>query len=205
MTQALTTAHVPYQLQDNGSDGRSSRSRTSTRSGSASPRRVFPRAGRSPSRRSHRPGSPRRSSCRTSTTNKRSKDSSPRRSSRSRASRPRRSRLSCPTRAALRSATPRPRRPRCSSTSRTGTTLSVEQVQGIVHLVASSVPSLDASNVTVVDDNGNVLSAPGVDASAEQRQRADRPPTTASSPRRSPRSSRGSSARTTPPSRCTRC
>jgi flagellar M-ring protein FliF len=47
-----------------------------------------------------------------------------------------------------------------------GTELSSDQVQGIVHLVASSVPSLDANNVTVVDNNGNVLSAPGVDASA---------------------------------------
>ncbi len=47
-----------------------------------------------------------------------------------------------------------------------GTELSSSQVQGIAHLVASSVPSLDASNVTVVDNNGNVLSAPGVDASA---------------------------------------
>jgi len=47
-----------------------------------------------------------------------------------------------------------------------GTERSSDQVQGIVHLVASSVPSLDANNVTVVDNNGNVLSAPGVDASA---------------------------------------
>jgi len=47
-----------------------------------------------------------------------------------------------------------------------GTELTSSQVQGIVHLVASAVPSLDASNVTVVDNNGNVLSAPGVDASA---------------------------------------
>ena len=47
-----------------------------------------------------------------------------------------------------------------------GTELTASQVQGIVHLVASAVPSLDADNVTVVDNNGNVLSAPGVDASA---------------------------------------
>ena len=39
-------------------------------------------------------------------------------------------------------------------------------MQGIVHLVASAVPSLEASNVTVVDNAGNVLSAPGVDASS---------------------------------------
>ena len=47
-----------------------------------------------------------------------------------------------------------------------GTELTANQVQGIVHLVASAVPSLDASNVTVVDNDGNVLSAPGVDASS---------------------------------------
>ncbi len=47
-----------------------------------------------------------------------------------------------------------------------GTELTSAQVQGIAHLVASSVPSLDANNVTVVDNNGNVLSAPGVDGSA---------------------------------------
>jgi flagellar M-ring protein FliF len=47
-----------------------------------------------------------------------------------------------------------------------GTELTSEQVTGIAHLIASSVPSLDANNVTVVDNNGNVLSAPGVDESA---------------------------------------
>jgi flagellar M-ring protein FliF len=47
-----------------------------------------------------------------------------------------------------------------------GTELTSDQVQGITHLVASSVPSLTADNVTVVDNNGDVLSAPGVDASA---------------------------------------
>jgi flagellar M-ring protein FliF len=47
-----------------------------------------------------------------------------------------------------------------------GTELSSSQVQGIAHLVASAVPSLDANDVTVVDNSGNVLSAPGVDASA---------------------------------------
>lgn len=47
-----------------------------------------------------------------------------------------------------------------------GQELSSNQVQGIVHLVASAVPGLSASDVTVVDGNGNVLSAPGVDAAA---------------------------------------
>jgi flagellar M-ring protein FliF len=42
-----------------------------------------------------------------------------------------------------------------------GTTLSSGQVQGIVHLAASSTPSLSASNVTVVDNHGDVLSSPG--------------------------------------------
>src|SRR3984957_149354 len=42
-----------------------------------------------------------------------------------------------------------------------GTTLSSGQVQGIVHLAASSTPSLSASNVTVVDNHGQVLSSPG--------------------------------------------
>jgi flagellar M-ring protein FliF len=48
-----------------------------------------------------------------------------------------------------------------------GTTLTSEQVQGIVHLVASAVPGLAATDVTVVDNNGDVLSAPGVDSSAD--------------------------------------
>ncbi|MCL5048074.1 MAG: flagellar M-ring protein FliF [Firmicutes bacterium] len=40
-----------------------------------------------------------------------------------------------------------------------GSTLTSGQVQGIVHLVSSAVPELSANNVTVVDNNGNVLSA----------------------------------------------
>jgi len=47
-----------------------------------------------------------------------------------------------------------------------GKTLSPGQVQAIVHLVASSVPGLAASNVTVADGNGNLLAGPGVSASA---------------------------------------
>ncbi len=42
-----------------------------------------------------------------------------------------------------------------------GTVLSQTQVQGIIHLVASAIPNLSASNITLVDSNGNVLSAPG--------------------------------------------
>ncbi len=39
-----------------------------------------------------------------------------------------------------------------------GRVLSVEQVSAIVHLMSSSVPSLSVKNVTVVDQNGNLLS-----------------------------------------------
>ncbi len=41
---------------------------------------------------------------------------------------------------------------------RAGRTLDAQQVGAVVHLVASSVPNLPASNVTVVDQNGNLLS-----------------------------------------------
>lgn len=42
-----------------------------------------------------------------------------------------------------------------------GTVLSQSQIQGIIHLVASAIPNLSATNITLVDSNGNVLSAPG--------------------------------------------
>jgi flagellar M-ring protein FliF len=42
-----------------------------------------------------------------------------------------------------------------------GTTLSSGQVSAIVHLAASSVPGLSSSDVTVVDNHGDVLTAPG--------------------------------------------
>ncbi len=42
-----------------------------------------------------------------------------------------------------------------------GATLSSGQVSAVVHLVSSSVPNLNASNVTVVDSNGNLLAGPG--------------------------------------------
>jgi flagellar M-ring protein FliF len=45
-----------------------------------------------------------------------------------------------------------------------GQTLSAEEVQAIVHLVGSSVPGLNASQVTVADSNGNLLAGPGVAA-----------------------------------------
>lgn len=43
--------------------------------------------------------------------------------------------------------------------SRAGNTLNAEQVQAIVHLVASSIDGLDTSKVTVADSTGKVLSA----------------------------------------------
>jgi flagellar M-ring protein FliF len=52
-----------------------------------------------------------------------------------------------------------------------GVTLTSEQVQAIVHLVASSVTGLDPKNVTVTDSAGDVLSAAGdtVDSMANTR------------------------------------
>jgi flagellar M-ring protein FliF len=47
-----------------------------------------------------------------------------------------------------------------------GESLSGGEVQAIVHLVASSVPGLSSSQVTVADANGDLLSGPGVDTSA---------------------------------------
>lgn len=41
-----------------------------------------------------------------------------------------------------------------------GRTLDQQQVSAIVHLVASSVPGLPAKNVTLIDQNGNLLSEP---------------------------------------------
>ena len=46
---------------------------------------------------------------------------------------------------------------------RGGRSLSQNQVQGIVHLVASSVEGLNPQNVTIVDTSGNVLSRPSED------------------------------------------
>ncbi|HRK47780.1 MAG TPA: flagellar basal-body MS-ring/collar protein FliF, partial [Nocardioides sp.] len=45
--------------------------------------------------------------------------------------------------------------------TRPGSTLESEQVQAVVHLVASSIDGLDPDNVTVADATGKVLSAPG--------------------------------------------
>ena len=50
---------------------------------------------------------------------------------------------------------------------RQGKSLSSTQVDGIVHLVASSVEGLDSRDVTVVDTRGNVLSRAGGDLAGE--------------------------------------
>ena len=50
----------------------------------------------------------------------------------------------------------------------TGRTLEQSQVSAIVHLVASSVPELPVSNVTVVDQNGTLLSDTTKQAGAKQ-------------------------------------
>jgi flagellar M-ring protein FliF len=47
-----------------------------------------------------------------------------------------------------------------------GRTLDSQQVSAVVHLVASSVPDLSAKNITVVDQNGNLLSSPDKMATA---------------------------------------
>lgn len=65
--------------------------------------------------------------------------------------------------AAADSAFVRDRRPGSASVFvqlKSGRALSQEQVQAIVNLVASSVPNLEASQVTVVDQQGRLLSAP---------------------------------------------
>jgi len=57
-----------------------------------------------------------------------------------------------------------------------GRTLDRAQLAGIVHLVASSVPEMNATAVSVLDDTGKLLSSPpdgsGSGADAEQLQRA---------------------------------
>jgi flagellar M-ring protein FliF len=57
----------------------------------------------------------------------------------------------------------RDRRPASASVLlqlRPGHRLQAEQVSAIVHLVASSIPELDSDNVTVVDQQGRLLSSP---------------------------------------------
>ncbi|WP_228768287.1 flagellar basal-body MS-ring/collar protein FliF [Limnohabitans sp. DM1] len=51
-----------------------------------------------------------------------------------------------------------------------GKFLDRSQIAGVVHLVASSVPELDPKSVSVVDDSGNLLSAPGGAAGGPETQ-----------------------------------
>ncbi len=51
--------------------------------------------------------------------------------------------------------------------TQTGTTLSDEQVQAIVHLIASSIDGLDPKNVTVTDSKGNLLTTAGTGATGD--------------------------------------
>jgi flagellar M-ring protein FliF len=53
-----------------------------------------------------------------------------------------------------------------------GAALSGGEVQAIVHLVASSVPGLSVSQVTVADSSGDLLAGPGVDTSTGSNNNA---------------------------------
>jgi flagellar M-ring protein FliF len=74
----------------------------------------------------------------------------------------------------------RDRRPATASVLvqlRQGNRLESEQISSIVHLVASSIPELDAAHVTVVDQQGRLLSAPDADGrniATEQFEAAQR-------------------------------
>ena len=52
-----------------------------------------------------------------------------------------------------------------------GKRLEQEQIQSIINLVASSIPELEATHVTVVDQQGRLLSAPQSDSELAQRER----------------------------------
>jgi len=54
-----------------------------------------------------------------------------------------------------------------------GTTLTSEQVQAVVHLVAASIDGLNPNDVTVTDQNGNVLSAPDNTPQGQASAQAD--------------------------------
>lgn len=48
-----------------------------------------------------------------------------------------------------------------------GVSLTSQQVEAIVHLVASAIPGMNANDVTVADQNGDVLAAPGLGVNAQ--------------------------------------
>ncbi|MEP7244228.1 MAG: flagellar basal-body MS-ring/collar protein FliF, partial [Gammaproteobacteria bacterium] len=52
-----------------------------------------------------------------------------------------------------------------------GKRLEQEQIQSIINLVASSIPELEATHVTVVDQQGHLLSAPQSNTELAQRER----------------------------------
>lgn len=54
---------------------------------------------------------------------------------------------------------------------RPGGRLEPEEVQAIVHLIASSIPDLSADQVTIVDQQGRLLSAPGSPQSIAESER----------------------------------
>ena len=71
----------------------------------------------------------------------------------------------------------RDRRPASASVFvqlKAGKRLEQEQIQSIVNLVASSIPELEASHVTVVDQQGRLLSAPQGDSEARAARAAVR-------------------------------
>jgi flagellar M-ring protein FliF len=68
----------------------------------------------------------------------------------------------------------RDRRPASASVFvqlKAGKRLEQEQIQSIINLVASSIPELEANQVTVVDQQGRLLSAPQNDSELAQRER----------------------------------
>jgi len=54
---------------------------------------------------------------------------------------------------------------------RAGRRLDAEQVQAIANLVASSIPEMEASQVTVVDQSGRLLSSPNADSDLAMRDK----------------------------------
>ncbi len=82
-----------------------------------------------------------------------------------------------------------------------GRTLTSEQVQAVVHLVASSIDGMDPANVTVADSSGKVLTTPDGPV-APPRPAPSRPrPCRATCRSGSRRCSTRSSAPATPPCR----
>ncbi len=68
----------------------------------------------------------------------------------------------------------RDRRPASASVfvqMKAGKRLEQEQIQSIINLVASSIPELEPTQVTVVDQQGRLLSAPQSDTELAQRER----------------------------------